>query len=430
MSSLTEQTRLAKEAGFRLAALPLRVRNQALEEIAQALQDPEERRLLRRANTEDIDRAEKQNLNQSLLKRLRLSEEKMDTLCQGLRDLSRLPDPLGRRDMHRELSGGLILERVSVPLGLVGVIFESRPDAFVQIASLCLKSGNAVILKGGSEAKNTNRALYQLILRALEKTDTAFSQGVILAESREDIQALLQLDQYIDLMIPRGSNALVRFIKENTRIPVLGHADGICHLFLDEAADPALAYPLTRDSKCQYPAVCNALETLLVHTGAAEALLPDICRRLEKEEGVELRGCPRTRNIYPMKAATEEDWDTEYNDLILAVRVVDSLDEAIAHINRHGSHHTDGIVSTSKAHLTAFQSRVDSASVMLNASTRFADGFRYGLGAEVGISTSKIHARGPVGLEGLTLYKYILTGGGDTVQPFADGDRSFTHKDL
>jgi glutamate-5-semialdehyde dehydrogenase len=296
----------------------------------------------------------------------------------------------------------------------------------VQIASLAVKSGNAVILKGGSEAARTNRALHDLLTRALVRVDAAFEGAVQLVETRADISVVLEMDDAIDLMIPRGSAELVRHIQNNTRIPVLGHADGICHLYIDEGAHAQMAVRLTVDSKTQYPAVCNALETLLVHRSMA-GLLPELQAALP---GVELRGCPETRKQIDVPPAADSDWETEYNDLVLAVRVVDSLDDAINHINTHGSHHTDAIVSADAGRASEFCARVDSSSVLWNASTRFADGFRYGLGAEVGIATGKIHARGPVGLEGLTTTKYQVTGHGHIVAEYADGSRTFTHREL
>jgi glutamate-5-semialdehyde dehydrogenase len=320
-----------------------------------------------------------------------------------------------------------MLYKVSVPIGVIGVIFESRPDALIQIASLCLKSGNAVILKGGQEARQTNSELYQAICQALEATDVLSKDSVQLMETREEINELLKLDEYIDLMIPRGSNQLVRYIKEHTKIPVLGHADGICHLYIDRESDEQMALDVTFDAKCQYPAVCNAIETLLVHEAVAGSFLPRLRERLKE---VELRGDERTRGIISVTPATEEDWATEYNDLILSIKIVSSLPEAVEHINRYGSHHTDGIITGNQAAAEQFMNLVDSASVMWNCSTRFADGFRYGFGAEVGISTNKIHARGPVGLEGLTIYKYKLLGSGQPVAAYAEGKKKFTHKTL
>jgi len=309
------------------------------------------------------------------------------------------------------------------------MIFESRPDALVQIASLAIKSGNALILKGGSEARESNRVLAAIIADA-SRTAGLPDGWVHLIESREDVRALLEQDEYVDLLVPRGSNEFVRFIMDNSRIPVLGHADGICHVYLDATAEADVAGPLVMDSKTQYVAVCNAAETLLVHAEAAPRLLPEIGAALA-EAGVELRACPRARGFLPdASEAGETDWESEYLDMILAVKVVDSMDEAITHINRYGSHHTDAIITADEAAAESFLRRVDSASVMWNASTRFADGYRYGLGSEIGISTARIHARGPVGIEGMMSYKWLLRGNGQIVADYAEGRRSFTHREL
>ena len=309
---------------------------------------------------------------------------------------------------------------------MIGVVFESRPDALVQISALCLKSGNAVLMKGGSEALNTNRKLAQIV------HDASVAAGapvgwLQLMESRSDVSEMLKLDEFIDLIIPRGSNAFVKYIMEHTDIPVMGHADGICHVYVDDAADVEMAVKIAVDSKTQYVSVCNAMETLLVHKDIAERFLPKAAEAL-RAKGVRLLGCEKTRGIIDAEPATDADWDTEYLDYVLSIKVVSSLDEAIAHINEHGSGHTDTIVTANPAHASRFTSFVDSADVFWNCSTRFADGFRFGLGAEVGISTGKIHARGPVGLEGLCTYKWILKGGGDIVADYADGIRHFTHR--
>jgi glutamate-5-semialdehyde dehydrogenase len=324
---------------------------------------------------------------------------------------------------------GLELYKVSCPIGVIGVVFESRPDALVQISSLCLKSGNAVLLKGGSEAAETNRILADIIDRA--SVQAGIPAGWLgLLETRADVADMLGMDNYIDLIVPRGSNEFVRHIMENTNIPVLGHADGICHVYVDSQADLDMAVRIAVDSKCQYVAVCNAAETLLVHKDIGSVFLPQLKVALE-EKGVEIRGCEKTLQIIDVTPATEEDWQTEYLDLILAVKIVDSLDEAIDHINRYGSGHTDVIVTSDKTRSIKFMDHVDSAGVFVNCSSRFADGFRYGLGAEVGISTNKIHARGPVGLEGLVIYKWRLVGKGQLVADYSGKDaRAFTHRRL
>ncbi|MEJ2431430.1 MAG: glutamate-5-semialdehyde dehydrogenase, partial [Deltaproteobacteria bacterium] len=326
----------------------------------------------------------------------------------------------------RELDEGLELYQVTCPIGVIGVIFESRPDALVQISTLCLKSGNGVLLKGGSEAAHTNRALADVIVSASESAGIPMG-WLQLLETREHVEEMLKMDESIDLLVPRGSNEFVKFIMDNSNIPVLGHADGICHLYVDEDADLTMASNIVVDAKCQYVAVCNAAETLLVHQAVAGKFLPMIKKALSAHE-VELRGCPETEAIIEVMSATEEDWRTEYLDTILAVKVVNSVEEAIEHINTYGSGHTDAIVTANQVTANLFLSLVDSANVFWNCSTRFSDGFRYGLGAEVGISTSKIHARGPVGLEGLVIYKWQIRGSGQIVADYAEGRRKFTHR--
>ncbi len=423
--TLSEQMKRAKSASYSLAAATADLRNSALENIKKVLNGNLSDIL--EANKTDLEIAEKSGLRGSLYKRLILNGKKINDLCSGIDDLINTEDPLSITDMKRELDKGLVLYRKRVPIGVIGVIFESRPDAFVQISSLCLKSGNAAILKGGKEAANTNRALHKVITEALRETDPLFKDINILVETREEIHDMLSYDRYIDLIIPRGSNQLVSYIKENTKIPVLGHADGICHMYIDKDSDLKMAADLVYDAKCQYPAVCNAIETLLVHKDVAAEYLPVICSRLNK---VELRGDETAGKIVNMGTAQDKDWSTEYNDMILSVRIVDDIRQAVEHINNYGSHHTDAIITGNQNAADYFISNVDSSSVMHNCSTRFADGFRYGFGAEVGISTNKIHARGPVGMEGLTIYKYILTGHGESVAPYTDGTRKFIHKDL
>jgi glutamate-5-semialdehyde dehydrogenase len=417
----------AKTAAIKLAAAATEAKNQALAAIASALED--EKEALASANQTDLERSAREALAAPLLKRLRFDAAKIDEACLGIRSLIKLGDPVGVTLGATELDDNLSLYRVSRPIGVIGVIFESRPDALVQISSLCLKSGNAVLLKGGSEAAETNRVLADIITRA--SLAAGMPAGWLsLMETRADVASMLALDTCIDLIIPRGSNAFVRHIMDNTRIPVLGHADGICHVFIDRAADLGMARRIAVDSKTQYVAVCNAAETILVHAAVAEALLPALKADLEAR-GVEIRGCERTGAIMAVNPAVEEDWRTEYLDLVVSIRVVESLDAAVDHINRYGSGHTDVIVTADRERARRFMDHVDTADVFVNCSSRFSDGFRFGLGAEVGISTNKIHARGPVGLEGLLIYQWRLVGDGQIVADYSGpAGRSFKHQRL
>lgn len=412
----------ARQAAWEMAVLPDAFRRRALLQMAGAL-EAEATRIFE-ANARDMARAAEEGLAAPLAKRLRFDGAKLADACAGLRALAALPDPLGRTQLATELAEGLELYRVSCPIGVIGVIFESRPDALVQIAALCARSGNAALLKGGREALETNRTLFSVMDGAARGAGLPAGWAALL-ETREDVGEMLALDDWIDLIIPRGSNAFVRYIMDHSRIPVLGHADGVCHVYVDRAADIDMAVRVCVDSKAQYVAVCNAAETLLVHRDIAPRALPPLADAL-RSAGVALRGCARTQALIPCEAATDADWDTEYLDYILSVRIVDSLEEAIAHINRHGSGHTDAIVTQDEDAARAFLSRVDSAGVYWNCSTRFADGYRYGFGAEVGIATGKLHARGPMGIEGLCSYKYKLLGHGQTV----GGGVRFTHRPL
>ena len=433
MSDIDAICLAARSAALALAPLSDEVRNRALATMADAIDENAERIL--EANAEDVAEAgplvASGEMSEPLLRRLELSERKIAQMADGVRAVAALPDPLGVARMATLLDEELTLRRITCPLGVIAAVFESRPDALVQIASLCLKSGNAAILKGGREAAHTNRLMTELLNDAASTVAEAPADALQLVEAREDVQALLSRDDAVDLVIPRGSNEFVRYIKEHSNIPVLGHADGICHLYVDEAAETEMAVRLALDAKTQYPAVCNAIETLLVHEKKAGEFLPLAANALE-EKGVAIRGCDATRAILGSAgAASEEDWKTEYLDLILSVRVVESLAEAVDHINRYGSRHTDAIVTADEAAARTFLSRVDAASVMWNASTRLADGFRYGFGAEVGIATDKIHARGPVGLEGLVTYKYQLEGNGHLVSDYEGADaRAFLHRPL
>lgn len=384
------------------------------------------------ANAGDLEEAEASDLAPPLLKRLSLNEAKLATLRDGVLQLADQPDPLGKTLRRTLLDDGLELRQVQSPLGVLLVIFESRPDAVIQIASLALRAGDGVILKGGTEATASNRALVSCLRDALEDEGLP-ADAVALVEGRKAVGELLSMDESIDLVIPRGSGSLVRTIQNSTRIPVLGHAEGVCHLYLDAAADPDMASKLAVDGKCDYPAACNATETLLVHHGFLP-YLPQVAEALI-ESGVTLHACEESLAVLkaaalPAEPATDDDWRAEYGDLTLAVRVVDSLDEVVDHIHGYGSAHTDSVVTEDEVVAQAFLRRVDSASVFWNASTRFADGYRYGLGAEVGIATGRIHARGPVGVDGLLTTRWLLTGNGHAASDYGAGKRSFLHETL
>lgn len=427
-NALLDLAQQTQNAAQQLAVLSTAQRNEALSAIAQALTNHQQDIIT--ANATDCEQAKKEGIPEALQARLKLDQTKLQSAIAGVQDVAKLPDPIGETQIHRELDTGLVLKRLSCPVGVLGVIFEARPDALIQITSLAIKSGNGVILKGGKEALNSCQSLTQVIHEALAKTSVP-PQVVQLLTTRGEIQELLSLDQYVDLIIPRGSNAFVRFIQENTRIPVLGHADGICHIYVDEAVDIDQAVNITVDSKTQYPAACNAVETLLVHHAVAKDFLPPLANAMTAK-GVTLRGDERTREILPqIEAATLEDWSTEYGGLVLAVKVVDNAEAAMAHITSYGSRHTEAILTKTPQLAQTFLNQVDAAGVFHNCSTRFSDGFRYGFGAEVGISTQKMPPRGPVGLEGLVTYKYQVTGDGHIAETYSgDTPKPFTHKDL
>jgi glutamate-5-semialdehyde dehydrogenase len=438
-NDITTKVQLAKSASIPLASVSGATKNSALAAMANALDSNREKIIS--ANKKDIAAAEKLadagKLSRSLVKRLKVDDTKIDEMIAGIRDVLKFEDPVGKTLSALELDSGLELYQVSCPIGLIGVIFESRPDVVPQIMSLCLKSGNATIFKGGSEATHSNRAIFDVLVKAIENTEGMPHGAFALMETREEVNEMLKLDDYINLIIPRGSNEFVKYIQDNTRIPVLGHSSGICHIYVDNEADLRKAVDVCYDAKVQYPAVCNAMETLLVHKDIAGTFLPGMGKKYDAS-GVEMRCDELSFDILKdmgfLKAiihATEEDWRTEYNDLILSIKIVDSIEEAIEHINRYGSHHTDAIITENKTNASKFIDLVDSSSVMWNASTRFADGFRYGKGAEVGISTNKIHARGPVGMEGLLIYKYALLGNGHKVADYVGKTaRKYTHKKL
>ena len=424
---MLERIKDLRRESRRLAFSSDAARRDALLRVARALE--ENKGYLFEENRKDIDKAERMGLSSALRHRLVFSEDKLSTLVKGLENLSLLPDPIGKARERRELDDGFILEKVAFPLGVIGMIFESRPDALVQIAGLAIRSGNGIILKGGKEAQNSNRALIEVIKKAT--ADSEISDGWILGiESHSDVDVLLKAEGYVDLLIPRGSNAFVKHVMENTMIPVMGHADGICSIYVDKSADLDLAVRVVTDSKIQYPAACNAVETILVHESIAKEFLP-LLKASFDEHGVIVHGDDATRKIINVDKADESDFSREYLSLECAMKVVSSIDEAIDHISCHGSGHTDAIMTNDKDAERRFFTEVDSADVFSNCSTRFADGFRFGLGAEVGISTSKLHARGPVGLEGLTTTKWLLRGNGETVSEYSGKNgKSFKHKEL
>ena len=424
-----EQVTQANRAALRLANVDEARRNAALADIADAIRENSEAILA--ANETDVEEAEAMladgEYTQALVDRLKLDEGKLESIAGMVESVAQQDDPLGKTLAARELDEDLELYKLSVPIGVVGTIFESRPDALVQIAALALKSGNSVILKGGSEASESNRVLYETILEATADLPDGWAT---LIEAHEEVDALLELDDLVDLVMPRGSSEFVSYIEANTQIPVLGHTEGVCHVYVDAAADLEMAEDIALDAKVQYPAVCNAVETLLVNEAVAAEFLPGAVERY-REEGVTLRGDDATRDIVDVDPVTDDDWRAEYGDLELAIKVVEDVYDAVDHINENGSKHTESIVTEDADTAETFMTGIDAASVFHNASTRFADGYRYGLGAEVGISTGKIHARGPVGLDGLTTYKYYLEGDGQLVASYAGEDAlPFTHREF
>ncbi len=423
--TIREEVRKMKLDAPVLAASSAELRNRALLLVKDNLEKHAEE--IFAENRKDLARAEETGVAEAVRKRLKFNEKKLQDVTAGLVQLAGLPDPLGKVTLSRELDEGLKLTRISCPIGVIGVIFEARPDALVQISSLCIKSGNCAVLKGGKETALTNRILFGIIRDSVVEAGLP-QHSLLQAELHQEIDELLACDDCVDLLIPRGSNAFVRYIMDNTRIPVMGHADGICHIYVDEDASVEKAIPVILDAKTQYTAACNAVETLLVNRKAAPAFLPVLASAL-KEAGVKLRGTKEVTDMIGGETIEDEKYP-EYLDLIISVKLVDDVKEAVEHINRYGSHHTDAILTENDETATYFMQMVDSAGVYRNCSTRFADGFRYGFGAEVGISTSKLHARGPVGLEGLVTYKYLLEGNGDIVGDFASGKRTFHFRDL
>lgn len=424
--TIKDQAAHMKLVSSKLAATTIELRNRALQMVKETLLSHKEE--IMEANHKDLEEAARGDVSAAVQKRLKFDEAKLKDVCQGIDNLVALPDPLGKIQLSRELDEGLHLYRQTCPIGVIGIIFEARPDALVQISSLCIKSGNCAILKGGSETKHTNKLLFSLIYQAVLEAGMP-KDCLFQAELRSEISELLDCYGDVDLLIPRGSNSFVRYIMDHTKIPVMGHADGICHIYVDKEYDIKKAIPVILDSKLQYTAACNAVETLLVHKDAYESLMPELHKAF-LANGITLRATEEIRNLVACDEATEEDFHTEYLDKMISAKVVENVEEAVEHINRYGSHHTDSIITESDETAEIFMNLVDSAGVYRNCSTRFSDGFRYGFGAEVGISTSKLHARGPVGLEGLVTYKYKLYGSGQIVGDYATGKMAFHFKDF
>ena len=427
--TIREVAALMKADAPKVATSSLEMRNAVLAKVAEELVANKE--AIFEANAQDMAAAEENGVAQSVQKRLKFNEGKLNDVVSGIKQLITLSDPVGKIQLERELDEDLKLYRISCPIGVIGIIFEARPDALVQIASLCLKSGNCAVIKGGKETARTNKVLFDIIHKAA--VEAGMPQYCLFqAELHSEIDELLGCSGYVDLLIPRGSNNFVKYIMEHTQIPVMGHTDGICHIYVDKDYDKAKAIPVIVDAKTQYTAACNSVETLLINRSIAKEILPELADALVKS-GVTLRGTAEVCDILGADVACEtmgeEEFNTEYLDLIVSIKCVDDVSEAITHINKFGSHHTDCIITENADNAKIFMQMVDSAGVYQNCSTRFADGFRYGFGAEVGISTAKIHARGPVGLEGLVTYKYNLYGNGQTVGDYASGKKHFNFKD-
>lgn len=402
--------RQARAASNGLRSLSRRVKDAALIEIARRLRAEGAR--LKAENAKDLAVGREKGLSSAMLDRLELTDARIEGMAEGLEQVAALPDPVGDIDNQYIHPNGLRMARIRQPIGVVGIIYESRPNVTADAAALCLKSGNACILRGGSEAFHSNSAIAQIFIEGAKSAGVPdHAVQIIGTTDREAVAAMLKLDKYIDVIVPRGGKGLITFIYDHSRIPVIAHLDGICHTYLHEDAEEAMAKSICVNAKMQRPGVCNAMETLLVHESAAPMLLPEIARELASL-GCEIRGCDRTQQIIPCKEATDEDWVTEYVDKILSIKIVTSLDEAIAHINEYGSHHSDAIITENYAAAERFLEEVDSATVYVNASTRFTDGFEFGFGAEIGISTNKLHVRGPMALEGLTTQKYVIRGNG------------------
>ena len=425
MISMKDVAAKMKMAAPELAVSSNEQRNKALLQVKEALMADKE--LIFEANHKDMEAAGANGIAPAVMKRLKFDEKKLQDVCNGIEQLIQLEDPLGKVSLARELDEGLRLYRVSCPIGVIGIIFEARPDALVQISSLCIKSGNCAILKGGKETVNTNKVLFDIIHKAVVEAGLP-EYSLHQATLHNEIDELLACDKEVDLLIPRGSNQFVQYIMNHTKIPVMGHADGVCHIYVDKDAAALKVFPILIDSKTQYTAACNSVETILMHRGIKN-FLPIVARELQ-EAGVRLRGTKEVAELIECECMEEEDFHTEYLDMVMSIKLVEDVEEAIYHINKYGSHHTDCIITEEEATAARFMEMVDSAGVYQNCSTRFADGFRYGFGAEVGISTSKLHARGPVGLEGMVTYKYKLYGDCHIVDEYASGEKQFHFKDI
>ena len=425
---LIDLVKNAKESTYKLQSLNTEIKNYALSEIAKNIEKRKSE--IFEANNKDLENAKEllnnKKISLSMLNRLKLDDNKMIDIISGIKDVIKLEEPINKILTETELDDNLILKKVSCPIGLIAVIFEARPDVISQISSLCIKSSNAVILKCGSEGENTNKIIFEIINQVLSDIKEFPKNSVNLVFSREDIKNILSMDKYIDLIIPRGSNDLVQYIKSNTNIPVLGHADGICHLYIDESANIENALKICLDSKAQYPSACNSVETILINKNIANEFLKKLYS-LFKENEIKINGDEEVKKIL-YDIGIVKDWHKEYGDKEVSLKIVDNVEEAYKHINKYSSHHTDSIISENKENIEKFMTFVDSANVYSNVSTRFSDGFRYGFGAEVGISTNKTHARGPVGLEGLTIYKYKLFGNYQIVDDYVSHKSSFKHK--
>ena len=425
---LIDLVKNAKESTYKLQSLNTEIKNYALSEIAKNIE--KRKNEIFEANNKDLENAKEllnnKKISLSMFNRLKLDDNKMIDIISGIKDVIKLDDPINKILTETELDDNLILKKVSCPIGLIAVIFEARPDVISQISSLCIKSSNVVILKGGSEGENTNKIIFEIINQVLSDIKEFPKNSVNLVFSREDIKNILSMDKYIDLIIPRGSNDLVQYIKANTNIPVLGHADGICHLYIDESANIENALKICLDSKAQYPSACNSVETILINKNIANEFLKKLYS-LFKENEIKINGDEEVKKIL-YDIGIVKDWHKEYGDKEVSLKIVDNVEEAYKHINKYSSHHTDSIISENKENIEKFMTFVDSANIYSNVSTRFSDGFRYGFGAEVGISTNKTHARGPVGLEGLTIYKYKLFGNYQIVDDYVSHKSSFKHK--